>query len=463
MDSAADNNAWTPAADNDTWTPAADNDTWTPAADNNTWTPAADNDAWTPAADDDTSGTASPYAAWAQLCYDNGNRFLIGIVTLYEALGDTKAKVNYAKLDENEAYFEAQFQTLPQLISHFHTYRRRMLLEIFDKIPNPTNHVWTLQEQDDVLRRFAKHEYDGDLNEAISQVSRYHANESSSQNQDPWSVVEFLMGRGKQDPKVGVLPSRTTPWSLTDLREEQDTIFRDLTNRFGDTCIGLQTFLRSPRYRGSSSISQPQKVPPIGRVYTPLVNHTTRQGEAIVGSDDEQPALTNSQTRLDFVVDYKKSIWDSIPEKARNVAPYGTARYAQKQYGAKTIYDKTWGLEEDQVAAALQQFGFDKRSRKYKLMIAWTMQKSGWDERVLAAVPGCAEILPDFLTPTFLLGPLGWSGSVALEVSFRAIMMDPKHADKKEFYEKLLDKAHVAWVDNEITRIVTRELLSFYE
>lgn len=96
-------------------------------------------------------------------------------------------------------------------------------------------------------------------------------------------------------------------------------------------------------------------------------------------------------------------------------------------------------------------------------MLAWTVNNNQWDKRVLAKLPGCDQILPDILSPSSLLPPLGWTGRIALEVVIRAFMLDPEHANEREYCANLLEHAHLPWIDNELCQIATRYLLSFYK
>ncbi|KAI0195301.1 hypothetical protein EV127DRAFT_420633 [Xylaria flabelliformis] len=180
----------------------------------------------------------------------------------------------------------------------------------------------------------------------------------------------------------------------------------------------------------------------------------------------EKPSQTCSLKRLDLTVDHGTPIFQAFQGApiSRKESLEGLYKWAAKQYNVARADMPTWGLKEADIADKLRDIGFNETSRTSNLLITWVIiEKNGWDRRVLATLQGTKDILPDALSPCTLLSPLGWSHKTALQVVFRAVALSEKDEERRAYYEKLLLNHHLPWVDNEMARISTKELLKLYE
>ncbi|KAI1826958.1 hypothetical protein F4861DRAFT_536433 [Xylaria intraflava] len=171
----------------------------------------------------------------------------------------------------------------------------------------------------------------------------------------------------------------------------------------------------------------------------------------------DNPELTNDTDRLDFTVDYGTSIDKAV---SGTIASYSkpALRWVWRQYNTPPNR-ATWGLKEDEIAQRLGEIGLTRASRHRDIIIARSV--NDYDRRILAALPNCGDIFPNSIDPSALLSALGWRRNTSLGSAFLAVTMSDE--ENQEYYQALYKAHHLPWVDNEMARIVVREILEYFE
>lgn len=105
------------------------------------------------------------------------------------------------------------------------------------KIPEATQHKWTIKEQAALYYLFYKQKYNRNFVQAISQIARDYA-------QDPWSTIEYLFKsqhahRSRTLPVVAIQSASTSQWSEDDMFKAKQMILDNLTQRFGQTHMDI--------------------------------------------------------------------------------------------------------------------------------------------------------------------------------------------------------------------------------
>ncbi|OTB10825.1 hypothetical protein K445DRAFT_370755 [Daldinia sp. EC12] len=159
-------------------------------------------------------------------------------------------------------------------------------------------------------------------------------------------------------------------------------------------------------------------------------------------------------------IDHRMTVYEAVQDA---ISFFPQIKYAIRQYSVSHLHQPTHGICEADVADKLEEFGITKDRQQHDLMISYTLDNGNvWDRNGLAALPNCERLLPRFLTPVSLLAPLGWSGRCKLLLLFEALTRNEEDLEQRKYNKLLAKHCHLPWVDNEMTRIVTRKLLLDY-